>query len=136
MNLIRQVPGLVAPKLRILLESLALARHEVLWLCYHNVHGNHFLKKSKNLLTDEKIGELIFYMEEIANEIKSYYQVVEKYFKEFLLNFSHPELTFLLTQKYSFNLQTKLEETILNGIVHALNSDQPLSGIVIGSIWT
>lgn len=76
---VKQVPGLIAPKLAVLLETILLARHEIKWTVIHRDKAASLIKGSKlagkggngslnlgTLFLDTKLGELAYNVEELS----------------------------------------------------------------------
>lgn len=80
-------PGLLGPKILLALMGLSYARDEVNWLLRHA--DNQPLNKGKiklqsEDLTDRQLPELLFHMEELRALIRKYYQVIQRYYVQYL----------------------------------------------------
>lgn len=83
-------PGLLGPKLLLVLMGLAYSRDEVNWLLRHA--DNQPLNKAKvkypvEDLTDRQLPELLFHIEECRALIRKYYQVIQRYYIQYLSSY-------------------------------------------------
>lgn len=80
-------PGLLGPKILLALMGLSYARDEVNWLLRHaenQPHNKGKIKYQSEDLTDRQLPELLFHMEELRALIRKYYQVIQRYFVQYL----------------------------------------------------
>lgn len=80
-------PGLLGPKILIALMGLSYARDEVNWLLRHaenQPHNKGKIKYQTEDLTDRQLPELLFHMEELRALIRKYYQVIQRYYVQYL----------------------------------------------------
>lgn len=132
--LTKEVKGLLAPKLGVLLESLSIARDEVYWTCYHRDNAAALVKGVKHtskirldmLFKDEKLGELIWYMEELKHDISKYQEIIVKYYSEFLVDFDSPQLESICNQIQlrPFELENYILKSIVSQTAEINNTQQ------------
>lgn len=80
-------PGLLGPKILLALMGLSYARDEVNWLLRHaenQPHNKGKIKYQTEDLTDRQLPELLFHMEELRALIRKYYQVIQRYYVQYL----------------------------------------------------
>lgn len=80
-------PGLLGPKILLALMGLSYARDEVNWLLRHVENQPQNKGKFKfqvEDLTDRQLPELLFHMEELRALIRKYYQVIQRYYVQYL----------------------------------------------------
>uniref|UniRef100_A0A6G1S5S9 Membrane-associated protein Hem n=1 Tax=Aceria tosichella TaxID=561515 RepID=A0A6G1S5S9_9ACAR len=80
-------PGLLGPKILLALMGLAYARDEVNWLLRHaenQPQNKGKIKYQTEDLTDRQLPELLFHMEELRALIRKYYQVIQRYYVQYL----------------------------------------------------
>ncbi|KAJ8688113.1 hypothetical protein QAD02_023908 [Eretmocerus hayati] len=88
-------PGLLGPKVLLVLMGLSHARDEVLWLLRHGdnppIQGKGKGKASEDLV-DRQLPELLFHCEELRALVRKYSQVLQRYYVQFLSGFDAPAL--------------------------------------------
>lgn len=80
-------PGLLGPKILLALMGLSYARDEVNWLLRHaenQPQNKGKIKFQVEDLTDRQLPELLFHMEELRALIRKYYQVIQRYYVQYL----------------------------------------------------
>lgn len=80
-------PGLLGPKILLSLMGLSYARDEVNWLLRHAENQPQNKSKMKHQsedLTDRQLPELLFYLEELRALIRKYYQIIQRYYVQYL----------------------------------------------------
>lgn len=80
-------PGLLGPKILLALMGLAYARDEVNWLLRHaenQPQNKSKIKYNPGDLTDRQLPELLFHMEELRALIRKYYQIIQRYYVQYL----------------------------------------------------
>lgn len=80
-------PGLLGPKILLALMGLSYARDEINWLLRHaenQPQNKGKIKYQTEDLTDRQLPELIFHMEELRALIRKYYQVIQRYYVQYL----------------------------------------------------
>lgn len=80
-------PGLLGPKILLALMGLSYARDEVNWLLRHAENQSQNKGKIKfqsEDLTDRQLPELLFYLEELRALIRKYYQIIQRYYVQYL----------------------------------------------------
>lgn len=80
-------PGLLGPKILLALMGLSYARDEVNWLLRHaenQPQNKGKIKYQSEDLTDRQLPELLFHMEELRALIRKYYQVIQRYYVQYL----------------------------------------------------
>ncbi|CAL1535111.1 unnamed protein product [Lymnaea stagnalis] len=92
-------PGLLGPKALYVFQALSMARDEVLWLLRHTFNlpqrkGN--VKISPEDFYDRQLPELIFYMEELRGLVKTYREVIQTYYVQYLSGFDVIQLQQLM----------------------------------------
>lgn len=83
-------PGLLGPKVLLSLMGLSYARDEVDWLLRHadNPPQNKGkIKYQVEDLTDRQLPELLFHMEELRALTRKYYQVIQRYYVQYLSSY-------------------------------------------------
>lgn len=80
-------PGLLGPKILLALMGLSYARDEINWLLRHSENqpqNKSKIKYQTEDLTDRQLPELLFYVEELRALIRKYYQVIQRYYVQYL----------------------------------------------------
>ena len=80
-------PGLLGPKILLALMGLSYARDEVNWLLRHvenQPQNKGRIKFQVEDLTDRHLPELLFHMEELRALMRKYYQVIQRYYVQYL----------------------------------------------------
>lgn len=80
-------PGLLGPKILLALMGLSYARDEVNWLLRHaenQPQNKSKIKYRTEDLTDRQLPELLFHVEELRALIRKYYQVIQRYYVQYL----------------------------------------------------
>lgn len=80
-------PGLLGPKILLALMGLSYARDEINWLLRHSENqpqNKSKIKYQSEDLTDRQLPELLFYIEELRALIRKYYQVIQRYYVQYL----------------------------------------------------
>jgi len=79
-------PGLLGPKSLYVWMALCLSRDEFLWLLRHseNVPQKKAAATKTEDYVDRQIPELMFHMEELRGLVKKYYQVLQRYYVQYL----------------------------------------------------
>lgn len=91
-SILADQPGLLGPKAFIVFWGLSYATDEIHWLLRHSC--NLPLKKSVNSddLTDLALPELLFYMEDLRNLLRTYSQVIQRFHVQLLSSYDAPGL--------------------------------------------
>lgn len=80
-------PGLLGPKILLALMGLSYSRDEVNWLLRHadnQPQNKGKIKYQIEDLTDRQLPELLFHIEELRALIRKYYQVIQRYYVQYL----------------------------------------------------
>lgn len=88
-------PGLLGPKVLLILMGLSHSRDEVLWLLRHRDNPPNQGKgkgRGGEDLVDRQLPELLFHCEELRALVRKYSQVLQRYYVQFLSGFDAPAL--------------------------------------------
>lgn len=80
-------PGLLGPKILLALMGLSYARDEINWLLRHadnQPQNKGKIKYQVEDLTDRQMPEFLFHIEELRALIRKYYQVIQRYYVQYL----------------------------------------------------
>ncbi|XP_031558221.1 nck-associated protein 1 homolog isoform X1 [Actinia tenebrosa] len=80
-------PGLLGPKILVVLHGLSLARDEILWVIRHHCNPAPKKKVSQEEFYDPKLCQLLLSVEEIRSMIQKYSSVLQRYFIQYLSGF-------------------------------------------------
>lgn len=83
-------PGLLGPKILLALMGLSYARDEINWLLRHaenQPQNKGKMKYQSEDLTDRQLPELLFHMEELRALIRKYYQIIQRYYVQYLSSY-------------------------------------------------
>ncbi|XP_014204740.1 membrane-associated protein Hem [Copidosoma floridanum] len=88
-------PGLLGPKVLLVLMGLSHARDEIFWLLRHAdnppVQGKAKGRGGEDLV-DRQLPELLFHCEELRALVKKYSQVLQRYYVQYLSGFDAPAM--------------------------------------------
>lgn len=84
--LTKDYPGLLGPKIGIIWGALSMAKEEVFWYFAHRTNPPPKGTKGyqEKLYYDPNIAELIYYMEEMQTNIRTYGYIIQQYYLEYL----------------------------------------------------
>ncbi|XP_069765666.1 nck-associated protein 1-like isoform X2 [Narcine bancroftii] len=112
-----QEPGLLGPKALFVFMALSLSRDEISWLVRH---ANHITKtKTPEDYIDGNVAELLFIMEELRRELRTYRKVVQRYFLVYL---SHFDAVTLNETIQNLSVCPEEESVIMSSFVNTLTS--------------
>lgn len=81
-------PGLLGPKILVVLQALNMGRDEIMWLVRHACTPPPKGKKlSQEDFVDVKLPQLLLFVEEIRGMIQKYVSVLQRYFVQYLCGF-------------------------------------------------
>lgn len=81
-------PGLLGPKILVVLQALSMARDEVLWLIRHACTPPPKGKKlNQEDFVDVKLPQLLLFIEEVRGMMQKYVSVLQRYFIQYLGGF-------------------------------------------------
>lgn len=81
-------PGLLGPKILVVLQALNMARDEIIWLVRHACTPPPKGKKlNQEDFLDSKLPQLLLFVEEIRGMIQKYISVLQRYFVQYLCGF-------------------------------------------------
>eukprot|EP00043_Microstomoeca_roanoka_P017868 m.187833 g.187833 ORF g.187833 m.187833 type:complete len:1109 (+) comp16716_c7_seq1:316-3642(+) len=118
--LVQDKPGLLGPKMPVIMRGLVMARDEINWLLRH-AHAAVPKAKAKanpKVFQDRDLPELLHYMTELYSLIKEHSTLTYKYFSEFLLGHN---LTTLLETSAPLHL-SQHEHAIVNGFEQTIEA--------------
>eukprot|EP01088_Endostelium_zonatum_P020849 TRINITY_DN7889_c0_g1_i1.p1 TRINITY_DN7889_c0_g1~~TRINITY_DN7889_c0_g1_i1.p1 ORF type:complete len:1222 (-),score=181.06 TRINITY_DN7889_c0_g1_i1:62-3727(-) len=93
--ILKDYPGLLGPKLLPVLAGLNASQDEIFWYMRH--FGNPIPKNAAKTLTldklrDDRIGELIYYSQQITKLIRVHYRIIQNYYIRFMKNVDAPKV--------------------------------------------
>ncbi|EGD73771.1 hypothetical protein PTSG_05464 [Salpingoeca rosetta] len=118
--LVQDKPGLLGPKMPVVLRGLVMARDEVNWLMRH-AHAQPPKAKAKvnpKVFQDKDLSELLFYITEFNYLLKGQRAIISRYFKDFLTGHN---LTVIRETIGALHL-SEHEHKILNGFAQTLEA--------------
>lgn len=81
-------PGLLGPKIIVVLQALNMTRDEIMWLVRHTCNPPPKGKKlNQEDYVDNKLPQLLLYVEEVRGMIQKYVSVLQRYFVQYLGGF-------------------------------------------------
>jgi PREDICTED: similar to membrane-associated protein hem (dHem-2) len=116
-------PGLLGPKILLLLMGLSFARDEVNWLLRHYL--NPPLRQARQSkgppedLIDRQLPELLFYIEELRELVCKYNQVIQRYYVQYLTDYGAPALNQIMQE---ISMLPEEDSIILESIYNQISS--------------
>ncbi|RMX61247.1 hypothetical protein pdam_00007400 [Pocillopora damicornis] len=81
-------PGLLGPKIIVVLQALSMTRDEIMWLVRHTCNPPPKGRKlNQEDYVDNKLPQLLLYVEEVRGIIQKYVSVLQRYFVQYLGGF-------------------------------------------------
>lgn len=81
-------PGLLGPKILVVLEALSMAKDEIMWLVRHACNSPPKGRKlNQEDYVDVKLPQMLLFVEEIRGAIQKYVSVLQRYFVQYLGGF-------------------------------------------------
>ncbi|XP_039255502.1 nck-associated protein 1-like isoform X1 [Styela clava] len=115
--LITDQPGLLGPKTLFVFMSLAYARDEVKWIVRHA--GNLVKRANPEDFVDRYLGELIFHMEELRQLVRSYDEVIQRYYVQYLYGY---DAVVLNEAVQNLSVCPEDESVIMTSVVNTMTS--------------
>jgi NCK-associated protein 1 len=91
-RMMRDCPGLLGPKFQLVLATLALSRHEILWYFRHL----EFQTKKYRDVDETHIAEIVHLVDEMSSLCLKHREVISKYHKQILARLYHKRVGQLL----------------------------------------
>ncbi|VDP10943.1 unnamed protein product [Soboliphyme baturini] len=118
--LLSDEPGLIAPKLLLVLIGVSFSRDEVNWLLRH---GENWMDKSASKtkcpvdISDKQLPELLFYIMELRNLVLKHENIIRCYYLQYLKGFDAPLLANLVKNAVWIS---DTERSLVNSITDTL----------------
>lgn len=81
-------PGLLGPKILVVLEALSMAKDEIMWLVRHACNSPPKGRKlNQEDYVDVKLPQMLLFVEEVRGAIQKYVSVLQRYFVQYLNGF-------------------------------------------------
>eukprot|EP00040_Diaphanoeca_grandis_P016078 m.82811 g.82811 ORF g.82811 m.82811 type:complete len:1109 (-) comp25559_c0_seq1:97-3423(-) len=126
--IIQDKPGLLGPKLTVVISALNMARDEIFWLYRHKSNEN---KKLKGSLEDKQFAELLFYTTELRDTVLRYGLLVKRYYTEFLCEADSQQLRAAISSQHFESYEQLLISAFFDVLEDTLEQhpDMPLNGM-------
>eukprot|EP01102_Stenamoeba_stenopodia_P021742 TRINITY_DN8845_c0_g1_i1.p1 TRINITY_DN8845_c0_g1~~TRINITY_DN8845_c0_g1_i1.p1 ORF type:complete len:1151 (-),score=261.18 TRINITY_DN8845_c0_g1_i1:250-3702(-) len=125
LNLIQEYPGLLAPKIQLLLAALSMARDEVLWYYRHRAktppksNAKHIREDE---FRDERVIELIYLIKHVSDSIRQHADIIKSYYLQYLNTTDHTKLSDIVNQiQKDYHLNNTVTSTFTS-LVQTLGS--------------
>jgi NCK-associated protein 1 len=125
-QLIEEYPGLLGPKMQVIVSGLHLAKEEVVWYYRHRAKQapkSNAKHPKEDEFRDERVIELIYLLHKLLSLIQSYRHVITAYYVEYMATTDQFKLSELVESMHK-------ERTLNNTVGSAFNSlVQTLAGL-------
>lgn len=116
-RLMQDSPALVGPKFETALAAMSLARDEIVWYFIHLSHASSLKKPVAPEVNDDKIWDLIHFLDLMASVVGRYIPVAQEYYIKYLSGPDAHKLEALVSdllqnKPVEANVSSTLQETI------------------------